>query len=375
MVGNSRFQKKANRALILNYLHFHGPESRNILARELGLQPSTVTYIVQGLIKEGMVQEADSPSKKAANTLGGSGRKPVEISLSPRYGCMIGLDLQVDYYVAVIYDLAGNKLKSDKLIYRKKNPDFKLLLKETVEEIESSLDIPVLGLGLALPGIIDSGNNRVIDCWTHNLRDSDLSTWLGGEFSFPVIIENDANCAAFNHLKQMKFQKKRYRDISFIYLLPRFHDPLLVPENQPSVGIGMGFVLNGGLYRGANFKAGEYQSILSSQKGVPSRQLSLSDKELSQARYSKTVQRAIVKELMDSMKLILQIFDPSSLIIGGDMAEREIMEKYIKGDLFKNYPIEMGKENFFDPAEGACALVFEKLFSIPQIGTEKGRSK
>ena len=60
IVGNSQYQKIANALLIIQLL-CKGPNTRVAIARELGLQPSTVTYSINRLIETGLVRESTEP--------------------------------------------------------------------------------------------------------------------------------------------------------------------------------------------------------------------------------------------------------------------------------------------------------------------------
>ena len=42
-------------------------------------------------------------------------------------------------------------------------------------KILEQIDGKVLGLGLALPGVVDALNSEVVDCWTHSLTNYSFS--------------------------------------------------------------------------------------------------------------------------------------------------------------------------------------------------------
>ena len=75
VVGNSQYQKVANALLILRLLR-KGANTRVAIARELGLQPSTVTYSVNRLLEVGLVQESSTSVQNGSASLG---RKAVSI--------------------------------------------------------------------------------------------------------------------------------------------------------------------------------------------------------------------------------------------------------------------------------------------------------
>lgn len=376
IVGNSLFQKAANSALILNYLRTHTSCSRQQMAEELGLQPSTVSYIVNRLIKVHLVEEIKAPVPKTK----GSGRRPIQVQLIPEFGYVIGLDLQVDYYCSVICDVSGKVLKHSKKEYVSKKHDFQSLLVQSVEEVRSHLDphIPILGMGLAIPGIVNRKTSYVKDSWTHNLKNISLQKFLDDSFPFPVVLENDANCCAQNILWNYPDNKSD----SFLYLLSRFHQRNMVPENLPSIGVGLGLVLNGELYTGVSDEAGEYQSILFSKERQLKWQLSLSEEEMDRALVDSDVQKDILEELMGNMSLILRIMNPRALFIGGDLASEEIW-KILRTEFSdilnalekKGCTLKVVDEGDSDPARGAAACMLSELYAIPQVGNAQQDKK
>lgn len=96
-------------------------------------------------------------------------------------------------------------------------------------------------VGLSLPGPLDALRGRVIDA--PNLAgwvDVPIVEQLAQEFGVPIHMENDANAAA---LAEWRFGAGRGTQ-SLIYL-------------TMSTGLGAGLVLDGHLYHGATFQAGE----------------------------------------------------------------------------------------------------------------------
>lgn len=378
IVGNSLFQKAANSALILNYLRTHTSCSRQQMAEKLGLQPSTVSYIVNRLIKAKLVEEIKAPVPKTK----GSGRRPIQVQLIPEFGYVIGLDLQVDYYCTVVSDVSGRVLESRKKEYISGKHDFKSLLIQSVEDVRKTLDphIPVLGMGLAIPGVVNRQTSFVKDSWTHNLKNSSLLEFLDETFPFPVVIENDANCCAQNIL----WNHPDNESDSFIYLLSRFHQRNMVPENLPSIGVGLGLVLNGELYNGVSDEAGEYQSILYTKERQLKWQLSLSEEEMDRALVDSDVQKDILEELMGNMTLILKILNPRALYIGGDLASNSdeiwnILRSEFSENLYalekKNCTMKVVSEGVYDPAKGAAACMLSELYAIPQVGNDQQDKK
>ncbi len=207
VVGNSQYQKLANALLILQLLR-KGPNTRASIARELGLQPSTVTYNINRLLEAGLVRQANTQElfqhgKEAPISLG---RRAIALELNRDFGRVIGLELLADFGWASILDPSGSVLYSQQVDYpdrdgRTAQERFEHLVKTVVNQmVEKCGDSKVLGVGIALPGIVESNGQAIRDCWTHALKGTDLSEFFKRTFSFPVILENDANCCVQRYL-------------------------------------------------------------------------------------------------------------------------------------------------------------------------------
>jgi len=371
VVGNNRFQKSANTILILNYLRSHGNCSRTLLSRNLGLQPSTVTYIVNRLQDLGLIYETVEAEKT------GSGRKPILLALNREYGYTVGLDLQADYYHFVVTDLTGEIVLSSRRDYTGKSESFPRLVDAVIAEILEQTDGRILGLCLALPGIVDTGSSTVVDCWTHSLTDYRLPEEVTGKYDFPIILENDANCCSWNKL----WDDGDESDDSFVYLLTRFHKPELVPVGMPPVGIGLGLVLEGEVFRGYRHMAGEFRSIFYREPGTG--QLSISPDKLRSLPEDDAVCRELILELLRNILLLVPILNPRMIYIGGDLGSREKEVRDILDHEMRHENsfmtkmecrLEVLEDSRFDAARGAAVFSQKKLFSIPRVGDPQWNS-
>ncbi|MCG8452287.1 MAG: ROK family transcriptional regulator [Spirochaetales bacterium] len=371
IVGNSNFQKAANTSLILNYLRHVESTSRSEMAQKLGLQPSTVTYIVERLEKGGILRTCAPPDTLPHK----SGRKPVGIGLNPQFGQVIGLDLQADYYHAIITDIRGVEITSRRASLSPKLTTIQDRLLAAVEDLHPALDsqVQVLGMGLALPGVVDSNQRIVKDCWTHSLLNYSLGEFLDSQFTFPVVVENDANCCA-RHI-QWSTEESEHEDC--LYLLSKFHDRRHLPPNVPPIGIGLGLILGGKLHTGSSHEAGEYQSVHTPDSRVAHWQLSLENNELDHLNQDEEVRQRVVTELLGNMLFLMRILNPRVLHIGGNIGEwGALIQKSLETEYQEGWrPLkEQGcrivpqGNSSSHPAHGAAACLLETLYAIPQVG-------
>ncbi|WP_018526329.1 ROK family transcriptional regulator [Alkalispirochaeta alkalica] len=373
LVGNSRYQKAANGSLLLDYLRRSGGASRRTLARELGLQPSTVTYIVNRLLQAGLVLEGGAVAPDSS--LRGSGRRATSVEINRRYGAVIGLDLQADYYKAQVTDIAGGQIAALHREYEAASGSFQELLVTVLTEVERQVPrgIPVLGAGVAIPGVVDPEGPVIEECWSHNLEGEHLGSFLAETFSFPVLMENDANCCAWKTL----WYESSGQDDSFVYLLPRFHRQELLPPGYPSVGIGLGLVYNGAIYNGFTHRAGEFRSLFFEESGTVPGQISLTPEEMNRVSRDEGIRRKLVVELLRTLMLFMHITNPRALFVGGDLASQgDLVRRVLEEDLHREWKtlarsgveVTVLADAEYDAARGAAAAVLDTLYSIPRIG-------
>ncbi|MBI9101218.1 MAG: ROK family transcriptional regulator [Spirochaetales bacterium] len=368
IVGNSQFQKAANSSLILDYLREKRICSRIELSENLGLRPSTITYIINRLMKVGLIKETS-----IADTVNKNGRPPIFLEINGDFGRVIGLDLQADYYNAVITDAAGNIIKTRRREYEKGGLSFEELLKSVLEEIVAGENVSqIIGVGLAVPGIVDQENSIIIDCWTHDLSNIGFSAFFENTFDYPILVENDANCCAWKNL----WDNRELKD--FIYLLPRFHKEDIVPPGYPSVGIGLGLVFDGSVYHGHSNRSGEYRSA--NLDILAPGQAGLSMEEMARVAQDDELKRKLTIELLRNIFWLIDILNPRSVYIGGDLAGNGAMlHEILAGELKDEWKrvkqndctLVMLEDATLDAAMGAAASILNELYSIPQINSRE----
>ena len=178
------------------HLFRHAPISRVEIAEELDLTPATMTNIVSDLMAQGVVREL--PASKEENR--SVGRRPIAIDLNPDAFHVIGVVLGWDETQACLTNLRG------KLIAKEKAPRAPESYPEMLDLVigmakrmqEASGETPVLGMGVAIPGIVSSqdgmflrGEDRRTD-WAGKPMADDLARRMG----IPVRIDNNGRARA-----------------------------------------------------------------------------------------------------------------------------------------------------------------------------------
>jgi glucokinase len=121
-------------------------------------------------------------------------------------------------------------------------------IEELVGKLRRNHEIRSVGVGAA--GFVDHDRAVVMFAPTRAWRDEDLKADLEGRLDLPVVVENDANAAAWG-----EFEYGAGRDVD---------DLLLVTVGT---GVGGGIVLDGELYRGAFGVAAEIGHIRVERNG------------------------------------------------------------------------------------------------------------
>jgi predicted NBD/HSP70 family sugar kinase len=206
------------------------------LSKELGVSPASVTTLTSELIDMGLIEEV------AASRDGDSGRGRPAVALGVRADAhhVAGLKISDRDTSAVIVDFAGNLIAD----YHAPRRPVALSLSETLDITEALLDAVcakagmarhvLSGVGIAMPGYIDSLAGTVI--WSSILREREvpLAAAISARLGLQVQIDNDANLCA---LAELWFGAGRSRSDFAVVTIEH--------------GVGMGLVINHRLYRGA----------------------------------------------------------------------------------------------------------------------------
>ncbi|AEC02569.1 ROK family transcriptional regulator [Parasphaerochaeta coccoides] len=375
IVQNNLFQKSVNELLVLRELR-KGPLSRVKLASLLGLQQSTVTYCTSRLTEAGLIRLTGNKISQR-----GAGRKPELLAVNPDAGRIIGVEMLRGSYRMSICDILGNLISSDVSLYDDVSSStqeemFRARVDTIVGRVLSRCEgTDVWGMCIAVPGIVSLDGKKIIDCWTHGLRECDFSGFLSS-FSFPIVFENDANCCALKYV----IHGSDIEDDTFLYVRFQSYDGLVLPPGIPSIGIGTGLVLAGKLYRGYRGRGGEFRSVYTSTASGAT-QLSFSHEELARRHEDPMIMESIVKELLENMMSIRALLDPRTIYLGGfDETERQFLiaglHEFSDSDEtagFVDSCVIINKAED-DASLGAASLVVDEVFRIPRLGERSDKN-
>ncbi|PJF09805.1 ROK family protein [Pseudorhodobacter sp. MZDSW-24AT] len=207
------------------------------VAKDLGVSPASVTTITSELLDSGLIEEVAAPPRDGETV---RGRPAVALGVRASAHRVVGVKISDRGETAVIVDFAGNLIAEDS-IPRRYGP---MTVPELLTVIETLLDrvcakagltrADLSGIGMGLPGFIDNAEGLVL--WTPLLdtRNVPLPALTSQRVGLPVWVDNDTNLVA---MAELWFGAGR--GLSDFAVVTIEH------------GVGMGFVMNHRIYRGA----------------------------------------------------------------------------------------------------------------------------
>ncbi|HET6979344.1 MAG TPA: ROK family transcriptional regulator [Pyrinomonadaceae bacterium] len=235
-VATSETARDINRRIVLNLIRTHQPISRADLARQSGLQRSTVSVIAEQLIQERWITEGAN-----GHTL--RGRRPVFLHLNKERVGIIGINVRPITTTLALADLDANFLAQDSLATPQDPKQFVTELVPRVKKLMTARpELTCEGIGVSLPGRVDRETKKLVFAPNLGWKDFDLKTPLEKATRLPVELENAANSCALS-------------EICFGRRAEGLQNLVVVTVSE---GIGCGLILNHQLVQGSTGTAGEF---------------------------------------------------------------------------------------------------------------------
>ncbi len=190
--------KWENRNRVFNEIREAGSISGPALSYQLKLSRPTVKQNLDDLLEEGYIYESGSFGHTG-------GRRARAYSVSALRKVSVGIDLTKNHITVIMVDLCGS------MIYEKRirrafslKDDYMKLLGELVEEAVKEMQVPkehVLGVGLAVPGLITEDHKRIF--YGKILGFTGLTAEeIGKYIPYPCRLYNDADSAGYAEISQ-----------------------------------------------------------------------------------------------------------------------------------------------------------------------------
>lgn len=239
-----------NEKLVIETIREETALSRVEIAEQTGLTPQAVSRITRNLMTAGLLIEDGRQS-------GGAGKPRVPLRLRPDAASAIGVHLDPEMITAVAVDLCGAVLDRRQMrLTDRRDPEWCLehtarLALESAEVARSASEA-LLGVGVAVPGPVDTRAGVVLDPpLFEGWQQVELKAELVERLGTSVIVEKDATAAAIG--ERWLGAADRAGDFVYLYL---------------GAGAGSGAFLNGDVYRGTTGNAGEVGQLVAIRTGL-----------------------------------------------------------------------------------------------------------
>ena len=376
--------KERSHKKVFSLIRALGRVSGAQLSKQTEMQPSSLVYILRHLKDKNLVRVSGYGSSTEKG-----GKRPVLWEINPEYGNILGLEIMRHAIRAVLVNIAGDVLMKVEKEFTPGRPEKNITrITNTIEEIirESGQDVSrLLYIALAIPGIVDPRDHKVVYSFGLKMEDYDLKGRIQEYFQVPIGIINDANAGA---LGEQWFSSGDNLINNILYIM---YNPLVG-------GMGLGVVVNQKLYTGSSGVAGEIFSRIPSLEQVIE-QMTREEPELKSmippskkntdiqiadlysysrkgCAFSHAVLARISKLVAKEIGKITGLFDPERITLGGDLSicENLCCDEIVLalGDLLKKYypfkieipEIHYAKAKIFSAALGATALYLSDELTV-----------
>lgn len=235
--------RRHNSALVLGAIADAPGLSRADIAARTGLAKATVSSLIDRMISAGLVEDG-GPQQRP-----GRGRPGTALSLSPTGPHGLGVEIGVDYVATCLVDLHGQVRRQRLRRADNRSSSRGTALARVARTVATGLreadrlGVAVGGIGIAVPGLVETASGVLRTAPNLGWQDLDLKTaiaeHLGGS-DIPVVVGNEANFAALAEL-----------------WCGGHHDVRDFVQVSGEIGIGAGIVIDGALFDGVRGFTGE----------------------------------------------------------------------------------------------------------------------
>lgn len=246
-VATSEMARDINRRVVLNLIRKHQPISRADLARQSGLQRSTVSVITDQLIDERWVTEGATGHLPR-------GRKPTYLHLNNERAGIIGVNIRPLRTTVGLATLDSHFVALESMVTGNDEQRFvDELVKQVVKLMETRPQMSFEGIGVAMPGRVDLASGRLVFAPNLPWKSLDVKQPLEKATGLTVELENAANACALAE----SWSARKANTLQNLVAV------------TVSEGIGIGMILNGRLVRGSSGLAGEFGHVTLQEDGPP----------------------------------------------------------------------------------------------------------
>ena len=187
-----RDMRRSNRSVILTSIYRDGPLSRYELGRQTSLSAASVSNLVGGLLDEGIVEEAGSVESDG-------GRPRVLLRVAPTFGYVVGAEVGETRVRVELFDLAMKVLATVVYPIETTAPDPALVISHVLQGLATVIEqagvesAQILGLGVAVAGVVEGPVDAVVHAQTLGWDAVPFGQMLAEGTDIPILVDNGAN--------------------------------------------------------------------------------------------------------------------------------------------------------------------------------------
>ena len=377
---------------IIKHLFLYGAMANTDLGKFVKLSTPKIISLLNELKNEGMIEELGQGSSSG-------GRRPNLYGNKEDAFYIVGISINIYQTSVAIFNAKNQKITDDHILPLTITHGISIVdpivqfTENIIQEKQIARD-KIWGIGIEMPGLVDSetGINK-----TYMVSSLPVAEVFSKKFGMEVLIENDAKTRAFAELRFGAAQTKR--NVLTVHL---------------DWGIGLGIIVNGKLYKGRDGFAGEFghlpmvdngilckcgktgclETIASGiavvrmgKEGLKEKRSSLLgklvDDDPKKIEIRSVVQAANMGDqfsismlanvgqwLGKGMAYLIQIFNPESIILGGQISEarqfilppiQQAIHIFCNPELGNEIEIKVSELGSQAGIQGVAALLLERV--------------
>ncbi len=369
--------KEHSHKVVLDLIRRNGQLSGAEIARRIGMQPSSIHYILQSLKDHDLTQIASTGESTKQG-----GKPPMLWELKRGQHHFLGVEVLRTSIRMVMLDLSSEELARDEVLIEGIIGDPASFISEHIKQFikKSKIKETLVGCAIAVTGLVDKEGTSIVYSRELNLKNYALAKNVQKIISQPVIVVNDANAGVVGY----NWFNKKAPLTNTIYL----------NINMNSSDIGAGLILGDKYHTGRAGIAGEFLESLPSittlfSEGMDRLGISFpiverfNEKDyirmkdvLESFTQGCKISEYILKQeaafLAHEMCRLIALIDPDTFVIGGDATETRVLLNdftlpAIEVELSEKFPIPMqlppivfSEFGRYASAFGAAALLMQK---------------
>jgi predicted NBD/HSP70 family sugar kinase len=236
-LASSEHARDINRDVVLEIIRARQPVSRADLARFSGLQPSTISSIVEQLIREKWVAEGAIVRRPR-------GRRPTLLSLNDQMVILVA-DIRPNQAIVALIDL-NERFLAREVVTLVSDPELAVTkITDCMQAMRSNhSQLSFEGIGFSMPGRVHPETQRLLLAPNLKWGDYDIRKVVEKRMKLPVELANAANAALLSELWSGRLDGVR--------------NAVLITISE---GVGAAILANGQIITSKNGMAGEFGHV------------------------------------------------------------------------------------------------------------------